>query len=334
MTDNTALANIENLSDFQLYSTPEWWIQVKVFVENEGLWLSQKQMTELFWRDRSVITRHINKIFEEWELEEKSNVQKMHISGSDKPVTFYNIDVTIAVWYRVKSFQATHFRKWATKTLRDHVMQWYTVNEQRLGQIGTDELEKKLALFKRAVEQKALTDDETKGLLDLIVNYLPGILTIWNFDNKSLPDLGETNEEQYKINRLEAVVALANLKARLVTAWEATELFAHPKDDGGLDACFGTIYQTSQKIDLYPTVEEKAAMLLYLIIKNHPFTDGNKRSGAFLFIRYLDKNNILLDHNGKEKISQQTLVALALLIATSAAGEKDMMVRLVVALLQ
>lgn len=323
-----------------IYQAPNGDLCLDDNISWKDIWLTREQISFIYDRDSDTIWEHISNIYQEWELDADQTKNKKKVERQEwkrtvkRNVEHFNLDMIISVWYRVNSKQATHFRKRATGTLRDHVMQWYTVNEQRLSQIGTDKLEKKLALFKRAVEQKALTDDETKGLLDLIINYLPGILTIWNFDNKSLPNLGETNEEQYKINRLEAVVALANLKAKLITRGEATELFAHPKDDGGLDACFGTIYQTSDGLDLYPTVEEKAAMLLYLMIKNHPFTDGNKRSWAFLFIRYLDKNWILLDYNSKEKISQQTLVALALLIATSAATEKDMMVRLVVALLQ
>ncbi len=306
----------------------------------QDIWLTREQIWFIYNRDSDTIWEHINNIYKEWELEEDKTKDEKKIKRKEwtrmvkRTIEHFSLDMIISVWYRVDSKQATHFRKRATSTLKQHVMQWYTVNPNRLEQIGTDALEKRLAIIKRAMDQKALTDDETKWLLDLIVNYLPGILTIGNFDSKKLAEIGETNEEQYKIDRLEAIFALANLKAKLIASWEATELFAHPKDDGWLDACFWAIYQTSEWIDLYHSVEEKAAMLLYLIIKNHPFTDGNKRSWAFLFIWYLDKNWILLDHNGKEKISQQTLVALALLIATSDAGEKDMMTRLVIALLQ
>jgi len=323
--------------DILLYSSPDGWIAIDALLQQDSLRLSLQQIADLYGRDKTGVSRHIKNIFKSWELSQEWVVAKIATTAADGKtyqVDHYDLDMIISVWYRVDSKQATHFRKRATSTLKQHVMQWYTVNEHRLSQIGTEDLEKKLALFKRAIDQKSLTNDETKGLLDLIVNYLPGILTIGNFDSKNLPEIGDTNEEQYKIDRLEAIVALANLKAKLITKWEATELFAHPKDDGWLDACFGAIYQTSDGVDLHMSVEEKAAMLLYLIIKNRPFTDGNKRSAAFLFVWYLNKNNILLDDQWKQKISQQTLVALALLIATSDAKEKDMMVRLVVALLQ
>ncbi len=336
-TTNTALANIENLSDFQLYSTPEWWIEVKVFEEDRNLRLSQKWMGELFDVSTATINEHLKNIFKSQELDDNSVVRKFLITagdGKNYKTNHYNLDAIISVWYRVNSKQATHFRKRATSTLKDHVMKWYTINPKRLEQTGLWDLKKSLEVMRRAIESKALSTDETAGMLDLIMTYLPGFLTLHKFDQKSLEGLGYSNQEQYKIDRLEAIVALASLKAKLIAQGEATELFAHPKNDGGLDACFGAIYQTSEGIDLYQSVEEKAAMLLYLVIKNHPFTDWNKRSGAFLFIWYLDKNNLLQDSEGKEKISQQTMVALALLIATSDSSEKDMMVGLVVALLK
>jgi len=335
--DDNLLVPMENLKDFQLYSTPDWWIQVRVLVKSETIRMTQKDMADIFWVKKAAISKHLKNIFESEEIEKKSVVSKMETTAADGKnykTNFYNLDAIISVGYRVNSKQATHFRKRATTTLRDHVMKGYTVNHQRLQQTGLDDLRKSLEIMQRAISSKALSDDETKGMLDLIMTYLPGFLTMNQYDQKALEGLWQTNEEQYKLERLDAVVALATLKTQLIAKGEVTELFAHPKSDGWLDACFGAIYQTSDAVDVYPSVEEKAANLLYLIIKNHPFTDGNKRSGAYLFIRYLHKNWLLLDSQGKEKISQQTMVALALLIATSDPSEKDMMVGLVVALLQ
>lgn len=328
---------VSQSTQLQLYTSPEGGIKIDARLEKESMWLSLKQIAALFGRDKSWISRHIKKIIESWELSEEwvvANIATTANDGKTYNVDYYNLDMIISIWYRVDSKQATHFRKRATQTLTDHVMKWYTVNPARLEQIGTQDLAKSLALVKRALDSKELSNDETSGLLDLLVTYLPGITTLNKFDTSTLPDVWETNEENYKIQRLEAIVALANLKAKLIAKGEATDLFAHPKDGNGLDSVFGALYQTYDGVDVYPSVEEKAAMLLYLVIKNHPFTDGNKRSWAFLFVWYLSKNMILLDEEGKEKISHQTMVALALLIATSDPSEKDMMVKLVVALLR
>ncbi len=331
------MSDQDRSTQLQLYTSPEWGIQITAQVKDESMWLSLKQISALFGKDKSWISRHIKNIIKSWELSQEWVVAKIATTADDGKtynVDYYNLDMIISVGYRVDSKQATHFRKWATSTLTDHVMKWFTVNPVRLEQTGTEDLAKSLALVRRALESKELNNDETAWLLDLLVTYLPGITTLNNFDTATLPEYGQTNEEQYKIQRLEAIVALANLKAKLIATGEATELFAHPKDDNGLDSIFWAIYQTYDGVDVYLSVEEKAAMVLYLVIKNHPFTDGNKRSWAFLFVWYLSKNNILLDEEGREKISHQTMVALALLIATSDPSEKDMMVKLVVALLR
>ena len=338
MSDTSTHAqSLQPAQPLQLYTSPEWGIQINAHVQDESMWLSLKQISALFGRDKSGISRHIKKIYESGELDQASVVAKIATTAADGKtyeVDYYNLDMIISVGYRVDSKQATHFRKWATSTLSDHVMKGYTVNPARLEQTGTEALAQSLALVRRALESKELSTDETAWLLDLLVTYLPGITTLNKFDSSTLPEYGQTNEEQYKIQRLEAIVALANLKAKLIAKGEATDLFAHPKDDNGLDSIFWAIYQTYDGVDVYQSVEEKAAMVLYLVIKNHPFADGNKRSGAFLFVWYLSKNGILLDETGKEKISHQTMVALALLIATSDPSEKEMMVKLVVALLR
>ena len=323
-----------------LYTLPSGGVTIDVVLEDESVWLNQSQISNIFWVWKAAISKHLKNIYKDWELEQEWTVSKMETVQKEwkrevkREVDFYNLDAIISVWYRVNSKQATQFRKRATNTLKQHITQWYTLNPKRLEQTWLEWLQKSFDMMRRAIESKALSDDETKGMLDLIMAYLPWFLTINKYDQRALEGLWETNEEQYQIQRIDAVVALANLKSQLIAKGQATDLFAHPKSDGWLDACFGTIYQTDSGVDLYPSVEEKAAMLLYLIIKNHPFTDGNKRSGAYLFIWYLNKNNLLIDEQWKERISHQTMVALALLIATSDPSEKQAMVWLVVALLK
>ena len=331
------MTSIEN--NIALYTWPNGEVSFDVNIKEETLWLSLTKIWELFGRDKSGISRHIKKIYESeelpmvWTVAKNATVQTEGGRQVSREEDYYNLDMILSVWYRVNSRQATHFRKRATQTLKQHITQWYTINQSRLEQTGLDELSKSLWLVRRALESKELSNDETKWLLDLIVSYMPGLSTLQKFDKKELPESWWTNESLYTIDKLEAVIALAWLKAKLIAKWEATDIFAQPKDDNGIDSVFGAMYQTYDGIDLYPSVEEKAAHLLYLVIKNHPFVDGNKRSWSFLFVRYLSKNGILIDHDGKEKISHQTMVALALLIATSDPSEKDMMVRLVVALL-
>ncbi len=336
----SSLYIIMTKTDILVYQAPNGDLCLDKNLQGEDIWLTREQIWFIFDRESKTIWEHIQSIYEQGELaaDETSKEEKVEKQEWKRMVKrnidHFNLDMIISVWYRVDSKQATQFRKRATSTLKDHVTKWYTINTKRLEQTWVEWLQKSFEMLKRAIESKALSDDETKGMLDLIMAYLPGFLTMNKYDQRALEGLGETNEEQYKIDRLDAVVALANLKSQLIAKGEATDLFAHPKSDGGLDACFGAIYQTDSGVDLYSSVEEKAAMLMYLIIKNHPFTDGNKRSWAYLFIRYLNKNNLLIDEQGKEKISHQTMVALALLIATSDPAEKNSMVALVVALLR
>jgi prophage maintenance system killer protein len=327
----------EDKNKIVLYTLPSGGITIDALVEDDSIWLNQDQISKIFDVWKAAISKHFKNIFASWELEKEWVVSKMETTawdGKTYKTNFYNLDAIISVWYRVNSKDATQFRKRATSTLKDHLTTWFTINQKRLEQTWLDGLKQSFEMMKRAIESKALNDDETQGMLDLIMAYLPGFLTMNKYDQRSLEWIWETNEEQYQLQRIDAVVALANLKAQLIAKWEATNLFAHPKSDGGLDACFWAIYQTDSGVDLYPSVEEKAAMLLYLIIKNHPFTDGNKRSAAYLFIWYLKKNNLLEDATGNQKITHQTMVALALLIATSDPNEKEAMIWLVVALLK
>jgi prophage maintenance system killer protein len=238
----------------------------------------------------------------------------------------------IAVGYRVNSKKATQFRIRSTTILKQYITKGYALNNQKLEQTGLDEIKKSLELLKRALDHVELTTDESRGLLELMTQYIPSLITLHRYDSDNLTFTNLSNEEKYSIDKQEALHVLHELRQELISKGEASDLFALDRNDG-LDSIFGALYQTYDNQELYTSIEEKAAHLLYLIIKNHPFVDGNKRSGAFLFVRYLNKNNILKKGDGTHKISESSLVALALLVAMSKPNEKEHIVKLVMALI-
>lgn len=309
------------------------WTEVHVKFENETVWLTQADMQTLFWRDQSVISRHINNIFKEKELDKESNMHFLHIANSDKPVAFYNLDVIISVWYRVNSKQATNFRIWATSVLKDYLVNWYTINQNRLQEKWLNDLEKTLKLFKNTLKSWNLSQDEAIWLLDIITKYTNTWLLLQKYDENSLIKSWKTKDTNYKLEASEATESLAELKQTLMSRWEATNLFANPRSENVLEWIFWNIYQTFDWIDVYESLEEKAANLLYFIVKNHPFSDGNKRSWAFLFILFLAKNKILFDEFWERKINDRALVAITLLIAESNPKDKSIMVELVLNLI-
>lgn len=317
----------------QIYKSQNWNVELQVKFENETLWLTQKQMTELFWRDRTVITRHINNIFKEWELEEKSNVQNLHIANSDKPVKIYNLDVIISVWYRVKSVEWTQFRIWANSIIKNYLVNGYVLNKKRLQEKWYSELEKTLQIFRKTLKSQNLSGDEAFWLLDIITKYTNSWLLLQKYDEDDLKENWKTKKINYKLEAKEAYDSLSELKQNLIFKKEATELFANPREDKVLEGIFWNIYQTFGWDELYPSLEEKASNLLYFIIKNHPFSDGNKRSGAFLFILFLAKNKLLFDEFWERKINDRALVAITLLIAESNPKDKEIMVKLVLNLI-
>ncbi|GAB1410524.1 RhuM family protein [Desulfovibrionales bacterium] len=279
----------------------------------------------MFGRERSVITKHLRNVFAEGELDEKSNVQNLHIAGSDKPVRFYNLDVIISVGYRVKSQQGTRFRQWATRVLREHLTQGYTLNRQRFEQ-NAAELEAALALVKKAAAGAALTGDQGRGLVDVIARYTQTFLWLQRYDEGLLTE--PAGSPGGVLPPLEAARAgIARLKADLMARGEATELFGRERGDA-FAALLGNLEQSVFGEPAYPTVETKAAHLLYFVIKNHPFADGNKRSGAFLFVDFLARNGRLI-RNGEPVINDVGLAALALLVAESDPKAKDVMIRLI-----
>ena len=311
-----------------IYQTKGGKTSLEVKLEKDTVWLTQQQLTHLFDRDRTVVTKHINNIFKEKELDEKSNVQKMHIPNSDKPVAFYSLDVIISVGYRVKSKQGTQFRIWANQVLRDYLVKGYTVNPKRLPEVNFKELEQALVLIKGTLNNKQLTSDEATGLLKVITDYANSWILLQQYDKNQLEEPKKKHKPKYIITYEKALEAISKLKSDLRSKKEASDLFGNQKDKsfGGIIA---NLYQTFGGDELYPSIEDKAAHLLYFIIKDHPFTDGNKRIGALLFILFLSNNGYLFKENGERKINDNALVALALLIAESNPKQKDVMIKLI-----
>ncbi|MHB8454877.1 MAG: RhuM family protein [Acidiferrobacterales bacterium] len=316
------------MADISIYQAENGTVEVRL--EQDTVWLRQEQMSQLFGRERSVITKHLRNVFAEGELEEESNVQNLHIAGSDKPVRFYNLDVIISVGYRVKSQQGTRFRQWATRILREHLTQGYTLNRQRL-ETNARELEAALLLVCKAAHSPELLADTGRGLVDIVTRYAQTFLLLQRYDEGLLTEPPEQRGGTLP-TMAEARAALTRLKADLMSRDEATDLFAQERGEA-FEALLGNLDQSVLGEPAYPSVEAKAAHLLYFIIKNHPFSDGNKRSGAFLFVDFLNRNARLLDGNGNPVINDIGLAALALLVAESDPAHKETMIRLIMHML-
>jgi death-on-curing family protein len=319
------------MNEIEIYKTTDGQTEIEVKFQEDTAWLTQGQITELFLRDRTVITKHINNVFKEGELEEKSNVQKMHIANSDKPVSLYSLDVVISVGYRVNSKRGTQFRQWATQRLKDYLVKGYAINQKYLSE-NLHHLEQAVKLIQSSGNDDTLKLNEAKGLLEILSQYTQSFILLNQYDSHSLQTQHLNENITYEIEHEAAFAAITELKKQLMDVKEATELFGNPKDDS-FKGILGTIVQTFGGQYLYPTIEEQAANLLYFIIKNHPFSDGNKRIGAFIFVWFLEKNKHRFKKNGELKINDNALVALALLVAQSDPSEKDLMVQLIVNLI-
>ncbi|MBE6154552.1 MAG: Fic/DOC family protein [Firmicutes bacterium] len=290
-------------------------IKLEVNLKEETVWLTQAQIALLFDKNRTVISKHIRNIFYEGELEEKSNVQKMHITNSDKPITIYNLDVIISVGYRVKSKRGIEFRRWANKILKDYLIKGYAVNEKRL-----KNLEKTIKLIDIASRDN-LDIIEAKDIIKVLKSYSKGLNLLDNYDHKII-NKPKGNISNEKIKYKNCIDIIKTLKFN-----EESTIFGLEKDKG-LDSIINNIYLTFNDLDVYETIEEKAANFLYLIIKNHVFIDGNKRIGATLFIYFLQFYNILYKDNNPI-IDNNTLASLTLLIAQSNPKEKEVMIDLI-----
>ena len=319
----------ENLNDkIIIYQSEDGKTQLDVKLEGETMWLNTKQMAELFDKEESNIRRHVNNVFKEAELTRENNVHFLHVNGIKKPVPYYTLDVIISVGYRVHSQRGVRFRQWANSVLKQYLVKGYAINENiRKHQIA--ELRQLIQVLGRAIQQQpAKTTDESNALFDVVVDYTYALDTLDNYDYQRLHIAKTTKEEPFHATYENAMHEIDMLRQK----FGGSVLFGNEKDES-FKSSIGQIYQTFDGTELYPSVEEKAAMLLYLVTKNHSFSDGNKRIAATLFLWFMNNNAILYRPDGTKRIADNTLVALTLMIAESKTEEKDIMVKVVVNLI-
>ena len=315
-----------------IYRTSDGQTSVSVRMDGDTVWLSQAQMAELFQKDRTVIGRHISNIYKEHELERETTCANFAHMGKEADQTYqttlYNLDVVISVGYRVKSQRGTQFRIWANKVLKDYLVKGYAVNKA-LTEQRYSELKQLVAVLERTVKsQETLTSKDALDLIEVVSNYTYALDILDRYDYQQLSIEQTTSEEKFHATYEGAMNVIRELKAK----FGGSKWFANEKDDS-FKSSIGQIYQTFDGHDLYPSVEEKAAMLLYLVTKNHSFTDGNKRIAATLFLWFMAENGILYNPDGTKRIADNTLVALTLMIAESRTEEKDTMVKVLVNLI-
>lgn len=324
----------DNSNDIIIYQSPDGTTKLDVRLEHETVWLTQKQMAELFDKDSDTIGLHIRNTYKEGELqpgattEESSVVQKEGPRNVRRRVRFYNLDVIISVGYRVKSRQGTQFRQWATKVLRDHIVKGYSLNEQRFREQAEKlpEMRRTIELLARTLANQELVSETGKDVLRVITNYAYALSLLDRYDHGTLAIEETTRKTLYYITYDEAIEIITCMQR------EFGGLFGIEKDQG-FKSAIGTIYQTFDSKELYPSVEEKGANLLYFVVKNHAFSDGNKRIAAAIFIYYLGMNGILYRYDGSKRLADNALVALTLLIAESKPDEKDTIIKVIVSLI-
>ena len=317
-----------------IYQTDDGSINLEVKMDKDTVWLTQAQMVELFQTTKQNVSLHVNNVYKECELEEKSTVKEyLTVQNEGKRsvrrmVKYYNLDVIISVGYRVKSQRGTQFRIWANRVLKDYLVKGYAVNERiHKEQIG--ELRQLVGMLGRTIQnQPLLSDDETNAIFNVVTDYTYALDTLDSYDYQRLTVSDTTSEAPFHATYENAMQAILSLKER----FGESALFGNEKDDS-FKSSIGQIYQTFDGVELYPSTEEKAAMLLYLVTKNHSFSDGNKRIAATLFLWFLNNNRILYREDGSKRIADNSLVALTLMIAESRPEEKDVMVKVVVNLI-
>ena len=323
-----------------IYMTKGGKTTLEVKLQQETVWLNLNQMTELFKRDKSVISRHIRNVFKEGELEEKSTVanyatvQTEGLRSVERNIEFYNLDVIISVGYRVKSQWGTQFRIWATQVLKDHILKGYTLNEKRLREQNKRlaELQETVNLMGRVIHGRELDREEAAGLLHVITDYSYALSLLDQYDRQQLKICKTTRKKPFGINYDDARRAIDKLGEQSRRKGHPIGLFGKEKDKS-FKGSLGAIYQTFDGKEVYTSIEEKAAHLLYFVVKNHSFVDGNKRIGAFLFIWFLDVNRILYTKDGLKRIGNNALVALTLMIAESRPKDKDIIIKVIVNLI-
>jgi len=320
----------------EIYESDDGQTQIEIRLEHDTLWLSQAQLATLFEKDSDTIGLHLKNIYKEGELDPEATTEQSSVVRQEgkrqvrRNIRFYNLDAIISVGYRVNSKKGTQFRIWATQRLREYLVQGYTLNQQRFDK-NSAELQQALRLIKKTAQSPELKTDEGRGLVEIISRYTQTFLWLQRYDEGLLDDPAG-QEGGVLPSPTEAMDALNNLKSQLINRGEATELFAKPRGDG-LSSVLGNLEQTVFGEPAYPTIESKAAHLLYFMVKNHPFTDGNKRSGAFLFVDFLHRNGRLLNDQGEMVINNTGLAALTLLVAESDPNQKETLIKLIMNML-
>ena len=316
------------LNDIIIYQTEDGEIKLDVKMDKETVWLTQAQMSDLFQTDRTAILRHINNIYKSQELESESTCAKIAQVRTEgkrnvtRYIPYYNLDMIISVGYRVNSKRGTQFRIWANKILKDYLIKGYAIN-QKIKLERYQELKDMVHILGNTLKnQEQLTSDQSKGLLAVVTDYVYALDSLDKYDYQQLFIENTTKGDRFHATYENAMEAIRSLKGK----FGESKLFAHEKDQS-FKSSIATIYQTFDGIELYPSIEEKAAMLLYLVTKNHSFSDGNKRIAAMLFLWFMENNGILYSPNGEKRIADNTLVALTLMIAESHTEEKDLWLR-------
>jgi len=325
-----------NNSEIRIYKLENGSTEIHAKFENETVWLSQKQMAELFEKDVDTIGLHLRNIYKSTELEERATTEKYSVVQQEgirevkRVIKYYNLDAIISVGYRVNSKRGIQFRTWASQILKEYLIKGYSLNENRLAKQANELLHLKntVKILGNILDYKTLTNDESLALLHVISDYAYALDILDRYDYQNLKIENTTIGGQYHITYQEAKKLISEVKIK----YGNSELFGHEKDQS-FQSSISTIYQTFDGIDLYPSIEEKAANLLYFITKNHSFSDGNKRIAAFLFLYFLERNGILYDINGNKRITDNALVALTLMIAVSKFDEKETIVKVIVNLI-
>lgn len=323
-------------NNLEIYQSEDGALQLSVSIEQDTVWLSQAQMAQLFDSSTDNIGFHLKNIFQSEELDEAATTEDYSVVRQEgkrqvnRTLKHYNLDAVISVGYRVSSRRATQFRQWATKTLKQHLLQGYTINQQRFEK-NAIALEQALKLIQKTAQSPELNLEAGRGLVDIVSRYTQTFLWLQRYDEGLLDE--PTGQEGGALPSPEAAMqSLLSLKQQLMARGEATDMFARPRD-AGLAGIFGNLDQSVFGEPAYPTIESKAAHLLYFVVKNHPFTDGNKRSGAFLFVDFLHRNGRLLNKNDQPVINDTGLAALTLLVAESDPKQKETLIRLIMTML-
>jgi prophage maintenance system killer protein len=323
------------MNEIEIYKTPDNRTEIEVVFDNDTVWLSQKQLALLFQNTIPNVNMHIKNIYKEKELEQSPTIKKSLIVQKEgkrkvkREVELYNLDVIISVGYRVKSKRGTQFRQWARQRLKDYLVKGYAINEKRLNEAENrlKDLKKAIALIDDVAKTKSISGTEAQGLLKVLSDFTFALDILDQYDHQTLKIRKTERKELFRISYKEARKAIEGLKNK----FGGSALFGNEKDKS-FKGSLAAIYQTFDGKDLYPTIEEKASHLLYFVVKNHSFTDGNKRIAAFLFVWFLERNDLMY-HQGKKVIDDNALVALTLMIAESKPDDKNIMIKVIVNLI-